>query len=177
MEEMMKKNQKTLEKPKPSRPRRPPPLHQPTLEEAIDRLGLRGVTSRRMFGGLCYYANSKPFSILLGDALAVKLPAVQLRASCAQGDGRLFHPGGGDFVMREYLELWDQALMNEERVDAYVLASYRFIAGQEVVEEDDLGWSDLRQGREALYGRTKRGTGESENRRRDERSNGETGRR
>jgi hypothetical protein len=147
----MKRNHKTLERPKPARPRRPPPLHQSTLEEAIDRLGLRGVTNKRMFGGLCYYANGKPFSILLGDALALKLPAVQLRASCKQGDGRLFHPGGGDFVMREYLELWNQALMNEEQVDAYVLASYRFIAGQELKEEEDLEWSDLRQGRDALY--------------------------
>ena len=52
--------------------------------------------------------------------------------------------------MREYLELSDQALMDEGRVDAYVLASHRFIAGQEALEED-LAWSDLVQGREGLY--------------------------
>jgi hypothetical protein len=134
-----------------------------TLEESIARLGLRGVTVKRMFGGLCYYAAGKPFSILLGDALALKLPAPQLRSGCACGDGQLFHPGGGDFVMREYLELSEQALMDEGQVDAYVLVSHRFTAGQEASEED-LAWSDLAQGREELYGKTKRRIGESENR-------------
>jgi TfoX/Sxy family transcriptional regulator of competence genes len=107
-----------------------------------------------MFGGLCYYVDGKPFSILLGASLALKLPARPLRSACAQGDGHLFHPGGGDFVMREYLELSEQALMDEGRVDTYVLASYRFIAGQETIEED-LGWSDLLRGREELYKQAK----------------------
>src|SRR5215510_4133250 len=84
-----------------ARTKRPPPLHQTTLDEAIARLGLRDVTMKRMFGGLCYYAQGKPFSILLNDALALKLPGSQLHAGCARGDGQLFHPGGGDFIMRE----------------------------------------------------------------------------
>jgi TfoX/Sxy family transcriptional regulator of competence genes len=137
-----------------TRSRRPPPLHQVTLEESLARLGLRGVTVKRMFGGLCYYADGKPFSILLAASLALKLPARQLRSGGNQGDGQLFHPGGGDFVMREYLELSEQALMDEGRVDAYVLASYRFIGGQETTAED-LAWSDLLQGREELYKRAK----------------------
>ena len=135
--------------------RRPPPLHQTTLEESLARLGLRSVTVKRMFGGLCYYANGKPFAILLAASLALKLSGRQLRGGSARGDGQLFHPGGGDFVMREYLELSEQALMDEGRVDAYVLASYRFIAGQEAMEED-LAWSDLVHGREELYNRAKR---------------------
>jgi len=139
---------------KPLRPRRPPPLHQTTLEESIARLGLQRVTLRRMFGGLCYYADGKPFSILLNASLALKLSARQLRGGCEQGDGQLFHPGGGDFVMREYLELSEQALMDEGRVDTYVLASYRFIVGQGATEED-LGWSDLLRGREELYKQAK----------------------
>lgn len=134
--------------------RRPPPRHQLTLDESIARLGLQEVTQRRMFGGLCYYAERKPFSIVLGDALALKLPAEQLRAGCQKGDGQLFHPGGGDFVMREYLELSRQALMDEDRLDGYVVASYRFIAGQETPEED-LVQSDLLQGRDQLYQHTK----------------------
>jgi TfoX/Sxy family transcriptional regulator of competence genes len=103
-----------------------------------------------MFGGLCYYAQGRPFALLLGDALALKLPGTQLRAAGAQGDGQLFHPGGGDFIMREYLELSKQVLMDEGQVDTYVAASYRFIAGQETPEED-LSWSDLWRGREELY--------------------------
>ncbi|MBI3302092.1 MAG: TfoX/Sxy family protein [Deltaproteobacteria bacterium] len=150
----MKSREKAARTPKLDRPKRPPPLHQATLEESITRLGLRGVTKKRMFGGLCYYAEGNPFSITLGDSLALKLPAEQLRAGCEQGDGQLFHPGGGDFVMREYLELSDQALMDEGRVDAYVLASHRFIAGQGAPEED-LAWSDLLQGRDGLYKRVK----------------------
>ena len=137
-----------------AKPRRPPPLQQTTLEESIARLGLQRVTVKRMFGGLCYYADGKPFAILLGAAFALKLPARQLRGACGQGDGQLFHPGGGDFIMREYLELSAQALMDEGRVDTYVLASYRFIAGQETREED-LGWSDLLRGREELYKQAK----------------------
>jgi TfoX/Sxy family transcriptional regulator of competence genes len=137
-------------KDKPARPRRPPPLHQGTLEESVARLGLRAVTVRRMFGGLCYYADAKPFALLLGSSLALKLPAVQLRQACSRGDGEVFHPGGGDFIMREYLDLSETALMNEEQLDAYVQASYRFIAGQDVIEED-LAWSDLLQGRDELY--------------------------
>jgi TfoX/Sxy family transcriptional regulator of competence genes len=125
-----------------------------TLEESLARLGLRGVTIKRMFGGLCYYAAEKPFSILLNTALALKLPTRQLRSGCDQGDGRLFHPGDGDFVMREYLELSERALMDEGRIDTYVLASYRFIAGQEATEED-LAWSDLLQGRAELYKQAK----------------------
>lgn len=154
----VKSREKTPRDSKPARARRPPPLHHNTLEESIARLGLRGVTTKRMFGGLCYYAAGKPFSILLGDALALKLSAAQLRAGCGQGDGQLFHPGGGDFVMREYLELSDQALMDEGRVDAYVQASHRFIAGQGPAEEE-LAWNDLGQGREGLYKRAK-GKGE-----------------
>jgi TfoX/Sxy family transcriptional regulator of competence genes len=111
-----------------------------------------------MFGGLCYYVEGNPFAFLLGSALALKLPAVQLRQGCAQGDGELFHPGGGDFVMREYLDLSESVLMDEDRVDAYVRASYRFMAGQETAQED-LGWGDLLQGREALYKQTKRRKG------------------
>ena len=153
----VKSRAKAAREPQSARLRRPPPLHQATLEESIARLGLRGVTTKRMFGGLCYYANDKPFSIVLGDALALKLSAEHLRAGCGRGDGRLFHPGGGDFIMREYLELSDLALMDEGRVDAYVLASHRFIAGQGTPEED-LAWNDLLQGREGLYSKTKRRT-------------------
>lgn len=150
----MKDKEKFPNAPNSPRPRRPPPLHQATLEESIARLSLRHVTTKRMFGGLCYYADGKPFSILLGTALALKLPAAQRRAGCERDDGQLFHPGGGDFVMREYLELSEQVLMDEDRVDAYVLASYRFIAGQRTAEED-LAWSDLLHGREELYKRAK----------------------
>jgi len=142
-----------MRKPSTSRPRRPPPLHQGTLEDALERLALRDVTSKRMFGGLCYYTDEKPFAILLGEDLALKLPAVQLRAGCAQGDGRVFNPGGGDFLMREYLKLSAQALMDEAQIDAYVLASYRFIAGQRGGEGGGLGYDDLRRGRDALYRR------------------------
>ena len=137
-----------------AQPRRPPPLHQATLEESIARLSLRHVTTKRMFGGLCYYADGKPFAILLGTSLALKLPASQLRAGYGRDDGQLFHPDGGSFVMREYLELSEQVLMDEDRVDAYVLASHRFIVGQGTVEED-LAWSDLLHGREELYKRAK----------------------
>lgn len=149
----MKKVQQSLRESKSTR--RPPPLHQLTLEESIARLGLRGVTSKRMFGGRCYYAGSNPFSFVLAHYLALKLPAKQLRAGCGQGDGQLFNPGGGDFIMREYLALSDQALADEERLDTYVLASYHFIVGQETAEED-LAGDDLWRGREGLYRQTKR---------------------
>ncbi len=135
------------------RTRRPPPLYQGALEDALERLALRDVTSKRMFGGLCYYTDEKPFAILLGEDLALKLPAVQLRAGCAQGDGRIFNPGGGDFLMREYLTLSSQALMDEAQIDAYVLASYRFIGGQGGSEGGGLGYEDLRHGRDELYKR------------------------
>jgi TfoX/Sxy family transcriptional regulator of competence genes len=120
-----------------------------------------------MFGGLCYYAEGKPFSILLGNALALKLPAMQLRSGCERGDGQLFHPGGGDFVMREYLELSEQVLMDEEQVDAYVQASHRFVVGLEE-QGEDLAWNDLLEGRESLYGKTSRGGRETEKPRRKE---------
>ncbi len=150
----MKDKEKFPNQPTLARPRRPPPLHQATLEESIARLGLRHVTTKRMFGGLCYYATGKPFSLLLGASLALKLPAAQLRTGCERDDGQLFHPGGGDFVMREYLELSEQVLLDEDRVDTCVLASYRFIAGQGTAQED-LAWSDLLHGREELYKRAK----------------------
>jgi hypothetical protein len=57
--------------------------------------------------------------------------------------------------MREYLELSEQVLMDEGQMDVYVLASYRFIAGQEA-SEDDLAWKDLLEGREGLYRRGKK---------------------
>ncbi len=143
---------KTPRGPGEGRPRRPPPLHQGTLEEALARLGLRDITVKPMFGGRCYYAEGKPFSLLLGSAFALKLPAVQLRAACERGDGRLFRPGDGDFVMREYLELSDHALTDEGRGDAYLQASYRFVAGQGAPRAE-LSASDLREGRERLYKR------------------------
>jgi len=148
---------KTTQKSPRSQPRRPPPLHQGTLEEAVERLGLRDVTTKRMFGGLCFYADNKPFAILLGEDFALKLPAEQLREGCARGDGRIFNPGGGDFLMREYIALSDQVLMEETRVDAYVLASHRFIAGRGGSEPGGLGYEDLLRGRDALYKRQKGG--------------------
>ena len=144
---------KTAKKPSASRPRRPPPVHQGALEDALERLSLRDVTSKRMFGALCYYVDEKPFAFLFGDDLALKLPAMELHAGCAQGDGRIFNPGGGDFRMREYLALSAQALMDEAQIDAYVLASYRFIVGQGGGEGGGLGYDDLRRGREELYKR------------------------
>jgi hypothetical protein len=103
-----------------------------------------------MFGGLCYYVRNKPFSILLGEDIALKLPAEQLREGCHCGDGRVFNPGGGDFLMREYLALSDQALMDEARIDGYVLISHRFIGGQGT-EEGGLAYEDLLKGRDGLY--------------------------
>ena len=131
-------------------PRRPPPLHQGTLEEAITRLGLREVTTKRMFGGLCYYVVNKPFSILLGEDLALKLPAAKLREGCYRGDGRVFNPGGGEFLMREYLALSEQALTDEAIIDMYVLVSHRFISGLGT-EEGGLAPADLSKGRDRLY--------------------------
>jgi TfoX/Sxy family transcriptional regulator of competence genes len=141
--------------------RRPPPLHQGTLDEAVARLGLRDVAIKPLFGGLCYYVSNKPFAILLGASLALKLPATQLRQSCAQGDGELFHPGGGDFIMREYLDLSEGVLMDEGQVDSYVQASYRFIAGQGI-SEGELNWGDLLQGRAELYKQAKRKPGKKD---------------
>lgn len=146
----MKKTEKKSATP---RPRRPPPLHQRTLEEAIERLGLPGVTTKRMFGGLCYYVEDKPFAILLGEDCALKLPGEILRTGCTNGDGRIFNPGGGDFFMREYITLSDQALMDEAQIDAYVLASHRFIAGRGGRETGGLGYEDLLHGRDELYKR------------------------
>lgn len=150
-----KKNSEGSEASTPASPRRLPPIHQGTLDESIARLGLRGVTMKRMFGGLCYYAEGSPFAFLLGASLALKLPAVQLREGCTRGEGTLFHPGDGDFVMREYLDLDDSALLDEGRVDAYVQESYRFVAGQKAADED-LDWGDLLQGRDELYRRVGR---------------------
>ena len=147
---------KGAKKSQTAHPRRPPPLHQATLEEALTRLGLREVMTKRMFGGLCYYAEEKPFAILLGEDLALKLPALQLRQGCARGDGRVFNPGGGDFLMREYIALSNNALMDEAQVDEYVLTSYRFIAGQGNHEGGGLGYEDLFRGRDELYKRNKK---------------------
>ena len=141
--------------PKLDRPRRPPPLHQGTLEESVARLELRDVTTKRMFGGLCYYVDSKPFAILLEEDLALKLPAERLRDGCARGDGCVFNPGGGDFRMREYLALNDQTLMDEARVDTYALASYRFVSRQGTREEG-LDYDDLWRNREKLYRQTRK---------------------
>jgi len=154
----MAKGSKQVKLAKADRARRPPPLHQGTLDESVARLGLRGVTVRRMFGGLCYYAEGKPFALLLGPSLAVKLPAVHIRKGSSHGDGEVFHPGGGDFVMREYLDLGESVLMDEGRVDGYVQASYRFMAGQETPTEG-LSWGDLLQGRDELYKQAKRKKG------------------
>ena len=140
---------------KTKRPKRPPPRHQLTLDEAIARLGLDGITQRRMFGGLCYYAEGNPFSFLLGEDLALKLPGIQLVAGCASRAGGLFHPGGGDFVMREYLALSPEALVDEDKVDELVLASYRFMIGQDIPEEG-LAQRDLLEGRSGLYRRGKK---------------------
>jgi hypothetical protein len=103
-----------------------------------------------MFGGLCYYADNKPFAILLGNALALKLSAERLRDGCARKDGHVFNPGGGDFRMREYLELYDQVLMDEARIDTYVHSSHRFVSGQRTMEEG-LAYDDLWRDRERLY--------------------------
>ena len=135
--------------------KRPPPRHQLTLDEAIARLGLDGVTHRRMFGGLCYYVNGNPFSFLLAEDLALKLPAMQLVSACASRAGDLFHPGGGDFVMREYLALSPDTLSDEERIDEFVQASHRFVSGQDAPEED-LGQRDLLEGRSGLYKKKKK---------------------
>lgn len=150
----MKKAQKTCSR-STSSPRRPPPLHQGILDEALARLGLRDVPTKRMFGGLCYYVANRPFAILLGEDLALKLPAEELRVGCTRGDGRVFNPGGGEFLMREYLVLNEQALMDEERVDAYVQASHQFIGGQGSEEEGGLAYDDLLKGRDELYRRVK----------------------
>lgn len=113
-------------------------------------MGVPGVTSKAMFGGRCYYVDEKPFSFVLGEALALRVSPQQLAAACERGDGQVFHPGGGDFIMREYLELSHQALSDEEKIDIYVQASTRFMGGQEAPEEG-LAWEDLRHGREGLY--------------------------
>ena len=111
---MSSRSSRTSRTSRSPRPRKPPPRHQLTLDEAVARLGIHGVSSKAMFGGRCYYIDEKPFSFVLGDALALRLSQDQLTQACGQGDGQVFHPGGGDFIMREYLELSDQALADEK---------------------------------------------------------------
>ena len=135
--------------------KRPPPRHQLALDEAVIRLGLKDVTHRRMFGGLCYYANGNPFCFLLGNDLALKLPAMQLVRASASRAGDIFHPGGGEFVMREYLALSEETLTDEEKVDEFVQASYQFVSGQDS-PEDELGQRDLLEGRSGLYKKKKK---------------------
>ncbi len=118
-------------------------------------LGLKGITHRRMFGGLCYYANGTPFSFLLGEDLALKLPAMQLVSASASRAGDLFHPGGGEFVMREYLALSAETLTDEDKVDAFVQASYCFVSGRASPAEE-LAQRDLLEGRTGLYKKKKR---------------------
>ena len=118
------------------------------MEDALTRLGLSGVTSRRMFGGLCYYADNKTFAFVIGSFLALKLSDAEIRAAVARGDGKPFEPAKG-FVMREYLALSESALEEDGRLDSYILASYRFVTGQED-DEDPLG-EELRRGRRELY--------------------------
>ncbi len=113
-------------------------------------MGVPGVTSKAMFGGRCYYVDAKPFSFVLGDALALRVSLQQLAAARKRGDGQIFHPGGGDFIMREYLELSPHALSDEEKIDGYVQASIHFMGGREAPQEG-LTWEDLRHGRERLY--------------------------
>ena len=134
------------------RPRKHSPRHQLTLEEAVTRVAVHGVSSKAMFGGRCYYIYEKPFSWVLGNALALRLPEEQLNKASERGDGQVFHPGAGDTVMREYLELSDQALADEETIDTYVRASTRFMGGH-AQPEHGLVWDDLRTGRDALYKR------------------------
>ncbi len=126
--------------------RRPPPTHAATLEDSLSRLGADRVTARRMFGGLCYYASGKPFAFVLGPFLALKLPRREIREASAKGEGKPFEPAKG-FVMQDYLALSKKALEQDGCLDAYVLASYRFVSGQ---EEDSLA-RELRRGRQELY--------------------------
>jgi len=130
--------------------KRPPPRHKLTLEEAIERLGLTGITHRKMFGGLCYYANGDPFSFLIEEDLALKLPAMKLVSASAARAGELFHPGGGDFVMREYLSLSQASLSDEEKIDDLVGDSYGFVSGRKKAERG-LSLNDLAEGRNRLY--------------------------
>lgn len=128
--------------------RRPSLMYESTMEDAITRLGLSDITSRRMFGGLCYYADDKAFAFVIGSFLALKLSDTEIRAAVARGDGEPFEPAEG-FVMREYLALSESALEEDGRLDTYVLASYRFVTGQGS-DEDPLG-EELRRGRRELY--------------------------
>ena len=127
---------------------RPSPTYASTMEDAVTRLGLPDVTSRRMFGGLCYYADDKAFAFVIGSFLALKLSDTEVRAAVARRDGKPFEPAKG-FVMREYLALGESALEEDGRLDAYILASYQFVTGQGD-DEDPLG-EELRRGRRELY--------------------------
>ncbi len=135
-------------KPTKTSSRHSSPTHISTMEEAVTRLGLSDVTSRRMFGGLCYYAENKTFAFVIGRFLALKLSKSEIRAGVSKGDGQPFEPAKG-FIMREYLALSESALEEDGSLDTYVLASYRFVAGQED-NEDPLG-EELRRGRRELY--------------------------
>ena len=55
--------------------------------------------------------------------------------------------------MREYITLSNQVLMDETRIDAYVLASHRFIVGLGGNEREGLDYADLLRGRDGLYRR------------------------
>lgn len=136
--------------------KRLPPRHKLTLEESIERLGLTGITHRKMFGGLCYYANGHPFSFLIEEDLALKLPAMKLVSASAAQAGELFHPGGGDFVMREYLSLSQASLSDEEKIDALVGGSYEFVSIRKKAERG-LSSNDLAEGRNRLYHGRKEG--------------------
>jgi TfoX/Sxy family transcriptional regulator of competence genes len=118
------------------------------MEDAVTRLELSDVTSRRMFGGLCYYADNKTFAFVIGRFLALKLSKSEIRAAVAGRDGKPFEPAKG-FVMREYLALSESALAEDSQLDTYILASYRFVMGQGG-DEDPLG-EELRRGRRELY--------------------------
>ena len=135
-------------RPRKAKSQRPPPTYAPTMEDVVSRLGLSEVTSRRMFGGLCYYAEDRAFAFVIGGFLALKLSNREIRAAVARRDGKPFEPAQG-FIMREYLALAKPALEEDSRLDDYVLASYRFVSGQE--DSEDLLGEELRRGRRELY--------------------------
>lgn len=125
------------------------PAYEAAMEDALGRLGFGDASSKRMFGGLCYYAAGRPFAFVIGDMLAVKLARREIGAAVGRGEGRPFEPKDG-FIMREYLALSESVLERDGPLDAYVAASYGFVSGRRRGAED-LPGGELRRGRRQLY--------------------------
>ena len=96
------------------------------IDDALARLGRRGMRQKNVFGGRGFLAGKNTFVIAWGDGMIVKCPPAEYQAAIAEPGTTPFAPDG-ERPMSSWIVVSPDAIADDPELDAWVARGLRGI--------------------------------------------------